>query len=114
VYGRYNLIRLLVAGVFVLGDLYLLGLWIFAFMRTGKNFFLLLAASTADAAIVAIINVGFAYDLPGIRRLDPSNLLYAAGFFVLPPLALLLAIVGQTIFVRWALRGTPGASEPPV
>ena len=113
-YAQFYLVRLFLAGVFILADLYLLGLWTFAFVRTGKNFFLLLAISIAGAVFVGIINAAFAYDLPGIKRFDPSNILYGAAFFVLQPFVLLLAIVGQTMFVKWILRSAPRASEPSV
>lgn len=104
-YTQFYFVRLLVAAIAVLADMYLLGLWIFAFIRTGKRFFLLLAVSGAGALFLGIIAAAFAYyDLSGMKRFDPYNTLYGATYFALQPLILLLAIVGQTLLVRSLLQ----------
>jgi len=108
-YAQFYVVRLFVAIILVLGDLYLIGLWTFAFLRSGKKFFLVLAICAAGAVFLGIINAAFAYDVEGMRRLDPSNTLYGAVFFVLQPFFFLLAIIAQTMFVKWALRKETGS-----
>jgi hypothetical protein len=105
-YTQFYGIRLLVAAALILGGLYALGLWCFAFIRTSFAFFLLLAISSAGSLFLGLINAVYAYNLSAMRELDPLNVIYGS-FLVLQPVVLLLSLIGQTILVRWLLRNTP-------
>ena len=67
------------------------------------HFCLLLVVSSVGALFVAIIAAAFAYDLAGVKRFDPGNVIYGFSFFV-QPLVALLAAAGQTCLVVWLLR----------
>ena len=92
-------------------DLYSAGLWSFAYVRTALPFCLLLVVSSVGALFVAIIAAAFAYDLAGVKRFDPGNVIYGFSFFVVQPLVALLAAVGQTWIVVWLVRAHRSKSD---
>jgi hypothetical protein len=109
-YAQFYSIRLCVAVVLILGNLYALALWCFAFVRSTFSFFVLLAVSSAGALFLGLINTAYAYNLSAIKQVDPLNIIYGS-FLLLQPVVLLLALTGQTILVRRFLRNI---SDKPV
>jgi len=103
-YTQFYHIRLIVTVVGLAVDLYSVGLWSVAFMRTGRRFFVLLAMASADALFLSLVGTAFAYDLAGMKRFDPGNILYGFSCFVAQPVVALLTVVGQTLLVRWLLQ----------
>jgi heme A synthase len=92
---------------FVIGDLYILGLWFYAAARTGLWFFWILVAAGLVFLLVAIANVALVYDTPHIRELLGQQFVLCYEIFLgIQPLNLLLGAVGYTMFVRWAVRSS--------
>ena len=110
-YAQYYYIRLIVLAVLVVLDMYAAGLWCFAYVRTALPFCLVLALASLGALFGAVIATAFAYDLAGIKRFDPANIIYGFSFFVLQPLVALVTIVGQTWLVTWLIRAKAGKSH---
>jgi len=110
VYAQYYYIRLVVLAVLVLLDVYLAGLWSFAYVRTALPFCLVLALASFGALFGAVIATAFAVDLAGIKRFDPANVIYGFSYFVLQPFVALVAVVGQTWLVIWLTRAKASKS----
>jgi 4-hydroxybenzoate polyprenyltransferase len=72
-------------------------------MRFGSSSCLLLALASVGALFLALVAAAFPFDLPGMKRFDPTNIVYGFSYFVLP-LAALAATFGQTLFVIWVVR----------
>jgi hypothetical protein len=104
VYAQFYDLRLFVIAVNVLLDVYSLGLWSFAFVRTRRQFFVLLAVCSIGALLLALVGGAFAYDFAGMKRFDPANRLYGVTYFVVQPLVALGTVVGQTLLVACLLR----------
>jgi len=64
--AHFHVVHRIATLAFVLGDLYLLGLWFYAIARTGLLFFWILAGAGIVFLVLAVINVALAYDLQGI------------------------------------------------
>jgi hypothetical protein len=110
VYAQYYYIRLIVLAVLVLLDVYSAGLWSFAYVRTALPFCLILALASLGALFGAVISTAFAYDLAGMKRFDPTNIVYGFSFFVVQPFVALLAVGGQTWLVVWLIRAKASKS----
>jgi heme/copper-type cytochrome/quinol oxidase subunit 3 len=110
VYAQYYYIRLIVLGVLVLLDVYGSGLWFFAYVRTALPFCSVLALASLGALFGAVIATAFAYDLAGIKRFDPANIIYGFSFFVIQPFVALVAVVGQTWLVICLIRAKASKS----
>jgi hypothetical protein len=104
VYAQFYDVRLFVIAVNVLLDVYSVGLWSFAFVRTRRQFFILLVISSIGALFLALVGGAFAYDFAGMKRFDPANRLYGVTYFLVQPLIALLTIVGQTLLVTWLVH----------
>ena len=83
----------------ILIDLYSVSLWTYAWMRFGSLSCLLLALASVGALFLALVAAAFPFDLAGMKRFDPTNIVCGFSYFVLQPLAALAATVGQTIWV---------------
>jgi hypothetical protein len=110
-YAQFHDVRLFVIAVNVLLDVYSLGLWAFGYMRTRRQFFLLLVIASLGALFGSLVGGAFAYDFAGMKRFDPANRLYAVTFFVVQPLIALLTVVGQTLLVMWLVRARASNSH---
>jgi hypothetical protein len=104
VYAQFYSIRLIVAVLMIVIDLYSVGLWTYAWMRFGSLSCLLLALASVGALFLALVAAAFSFDLAGMKRFDPTNIVYGFSYFVLQPLVALAATVGQTLFVIWVVR----------
>ena len=107
-YAQYYYIRLLVLAVLVALDVYSTGLWSFAYVRTAMPFCLVLASF--GALFGAVIATAFAYDLAGLKRFDPANIIYGFSFFMVQPFVALVAVFGQTWLVIWLIRAKASKS----
>jgi hypothetical protein len=110
VYTQFYEVRLVVLALAVLLDLYAVGLWLFAFVRTRQWFCLLLAFCAAGALLFTLVQGAFAYDFLAMKRFDPANRLYGFSYFVLQPVIAVLTIIGETLLVIWLAR--PRAKNP--
>jgi len=110
------LVRLSVAVSFAVANLYLFGLWCFAFMRTGFSFFWLLAIASGASLLEGIFTVLLAYDFAGWEHFFGRKLFVISYevFLSLQPVISLAALVGCTMFVRWVLRDRSQASNQPL
>jgi hypothetical protein len=100
-----RLIQLVASGAFLVGDLYLLVLWIYAVVRTRLIFFWILAVAGLFYLLLAMINAGLIYAPEQIRNaVGPHFLTLYAVFLLFQPFNLLLAVVGHTVLVNWVLR----------
>jgi hypothetical protein len=106
-------VRLSVAVSFAVANLYLFGLWCFAFMRTGLRFFWVLAISSGASLLIGIFTAVLAYDFTGWEQFFGHQLFIISYevFLSLQPVVSLVALVGCTMFVRWVLRERPQASN---
>jgi hypothetical protein len=111
--AHFHVVHRIATLAFVLGDLYLLGLWFYAIARTGLLFFWILAGAGIVFLVLAVINVALAYDLQGIQKLLGSQFvpLYEI-FLAVQPLNLLLGAIGHTMLVRWIVRSHVRATSP--
>ena len=103
-YAQFYSIRLIVVALMILINLYSVGLWTYAWRRFGSLSCLLLALASVGACFLALVAAAFAFDVAGMKRFDPENILYGFSYFVLEPLVAVAAIVGQTLFVIWVVR----------
>lgn len=103
-YAQFYNIRLLVDAVIIGVNLYSIGLWIYAWMRFGSLSFMVLAVASVGAFFLALVVAAFAYDVAGMKRLDPTHILYGFSYFVVQPCLALTTIIGQTLLVRWLIR----------
>ncbi len=110
-YAQYYYIRLLVLALLILLDVYSAGLWSFAYVRTALPFCLVLALASFGALFGAVIATAFAYDLAGMKRFDPANIIYGFSFFVVQPFVALVAVVGQSWLVIWLIRAKASKSH---
>ena len=110
-YAQYYYIRLIVLALSVALDLYSAGLWSFAYIRTALPFCLVLVVTSVGALLVTLVAAAFAYDLAGIKRFDPGNIIYGFSFFLLQPLVTLLTAAGQTWLVIWLIRNRRGSNQ---
>jgi hypothetical protein len=104
VYAQFYSIRLIVAALMILIDLYSVGLWTYAWTRFGSLSCLLLALASVGALFLALVAAAFSFDLAGMKQFDPPNIIYGFSYFVLEPAVALAAVVGQTLFVIWVVR----------
>jgi hypothetical protein len=108
-------VRLATHMAFVVMDLYLLGLWCFALMRTGRMFFWILAISAAGSLFIAMIGTALScYDSKWWEHIvgpGPFRVFYEV-FLAVQPLNFFLAIIGYTILVQWILASQRVISEP--
>ena len=106
-------VRLSVAVSFAVANLYLFGLWCFAFTRTGLSFFWLLAIASGASLLEGIFTVLLTYDFVGWEQFFGRQLFVISYevFLSLQPVISLAALVGCTMFVRWVLRERPQASN---
>jgi hypothetical protein len=106
-------VRLSVAVSFAVANLYLFGLWCFAFMRTGLRFFWVLAIASGASLLEGIFTVLLAYNFAGWEQFFGRQLFIISYevFLSLQPVISLLALVGCTMFVRWVFRERPEASN---
>jgi hypothetical protein len=106
-------VRLSVAVSFAVANLYLFGLWCFAFMRTGLSFFWLLAIASGASLLEGIFTVLLAYDFAGWEQFFGRHLFIISYevFLGLQPVISLATLVGCTMLVRWVLRERPQASN---
>jgi hypothetical protein len=111
VYAQYDYIRLVVLAVLILLDVYAVGLWSFAYVRTALPFCLVLALASFGALFGAVIATAFAYDVAGMKRFDPANIIYGFSFFVVQPFVALVAVLGQTWLVIWLIRAKASKSH---
>jgi hypothetical protein len=111
VYAQFYSIRLIVAVLMIVIDLYSVGLWTYAWMRFGSLSCLLLAIASVGALFVALVAAAFSLNLAGIKRFDSTNLVYGFSYFVLQPSVALAAVIGQTLFVMWVVRNRGKHSE---
>jgi hypothetical protein len=88
----------------ILINLYSVGLRTYAWMRFGSLSCLLLAIASVGAFFLSLVAAAFAFDVAGMKRFDPTNILYGFSYFVLQPLVALAATIGQTLFVIWVVR----------
>jgi hypothetical protein len=85
-------------------DLYSVGLWAYAWVRFGSLSCLLLAIASVGALFLALVAAAFSFNLAGMKRFDPTNIIYGFSYFVLQPSVALAAVIGQTLFVMWVVR----------
>jgi hypothetical protein len=111
VYAQFYYARLIVLAVSLVIDVYSAGLWSFAFIRTGLPFCIPLAIASVGAFFVALVAAAFAFDLGGMKHLDPANVVYGFSLFVMQPCVGLLSVLGQTWLVVWLLRAGPKKSH---
>ncbi len=101
----FRLIQLVASCAFLVGDLYLLGLWIYAATRTRLIFFWILALAGLCYSVLAIVNAALVFAPEQIRNAFGSQFTTVYGVFVLcQPFNLILAAIGHTVLVRWIVR----------
>ena len=103
-YAQFYSIRLIVAVLMIVIDLYSVVLWTYAWMRFGSLSCLLLAIASVGALFVALVAAAFSFNLAGMKRFDPTNIVYGFSYFVLQPSVAVAAVIGQTLFVMWVVR----------
>jgi len=111
VYAQYYYIRLIVLAVSLLVAVYSTGLWSFAYVRTGLLFCMPLVIASVGAFFVALVGAAFAFDLAGMKHLDPANIVYGFSFFVVQPCVALLTVLGQTWLIVWLIGSGPKKSH---
>lgn len=100
----FRLIQLIASGAFLVGDLYLLVLWIYAAVRTRLIFFWILAFAGFFYFVLALVNATLVYAPEQVRNtLGPQFLTFYAVFLVAQPFNLFLAVIGHTALVRWVV-----------
>src|SRR5947199_7771502 len=100
-----RLIQLIASGAFLVGDLYLLILWIYAVVKTRLIFFWILAVAGLFYLLLAGVNASLVYAPEQIRNgIGPQFLTIYAVFLLFQPFNLLLAILGHTVLVNWVVR----------
>ena len=108
-----RLIQLIASGAFLIGDLYLLVLWIYAVIRTRLVFFWILAFAGLFYCLLAIVNFALIYAPQQIRdAIGPGFLTFYTVFLLFQPLNLLLAVIGHTVLVSWVIRAQRHESSP--
>lgn len=101
----FRLIQLIASGAFLVGDLYLLGLWIYAVVRTRLIFFWILTFAGLFYCLLALANAALVFAPEQIRNsLGPQFLSVYAIFLLSQPLNLLVAVIGHTVLVSWVIR----------
>jgi len=101
----FRLIQLVASGAFLIGDLYLLGLWIYAVVRTQLIFFWILALAGLCYTLLAIVNATLVFAPEQVRNTFGSQFMTVYAVFLLcQPFNLLLAAIGHTVLVRWVVR----------
>jgi hypothetical protein len=108
-----RLIQLIGSGAFLLGDLYLLVLWIYAVIRTRLIFFWILTFAGLFYLLLALGNAALIYAPEQIRNaVGPQFLTLYAVFFLFQPFNLLLAMIGHTVLVSWVVRTQRNEKAP--
>lgn len=101
----FRQIQLIASAAFLLGDIYLLGLWIYAVVRTQLIFFWILAFAGMFYAVLAIANAALIFAPEQVRSaLGAQYLTLYAVFLLCQPFNLLLAVIGHTVLVSWVIR----------
>ena len=102
-----HVVSLVTALAFVVGDIYVIALWAFGVARTGYAFFWILTASAVVFLLLAIINavliIAPRWSVEFVGR-DMFFIGYAV-FLAVQPIALTVSLVGQTLMLRYVLRG---------
>src|SRR5947209_2208668 len=111
--GSLRLIQLIASAAFLVGDLYLLILWVYAVVKTRLIFFWILAIAGLFYVLLAGVNASLVYAPEQIRNaLGPQFLTIYAVFLLFQPFNLLLAIIGHTVLVGWAVRAERHERSP--
>ena len=108
-----RLIQLIASGAFLVGDAYLLILWIYAVVKTRLIFFWILAVAGLFYLMLAGVNASLVYAPEQVRNaVGPQFLTLYAVFLLFQPFNLLLAIIGHTVLVSWAIRAERHERSP--
>ena len=108
-----RLIQVIASGAFLIGDLYLLILWIYAVVRTRLIFFWILTFAGVFYLLLAIINAALVYAPEQVRNaVGPQFLTLYAVFLLFQPFNLLLAMIGHTVLVSWVVRAERHERSP--
>ena len=99
-------LRNLVVIVYVMGDGYLLCLWLFAFVRSKQRYFLLLIVAGVGFVSISVLGGIIIFVQSGIlpKLSDAQMMVLGWCFICLQPISMVLAIVGNTMVVRWITR----------
>ncbi|HLW34940.1 MAG TPA: hypothetical protein VKS98_04705 [Chthoniobacterales bacterium] len=85
--------------------MYLLGLWIYAAVRTRLIFFWILALAGLCYLLLAIVNAALVFGPEQVRNAFGSQFTTVYAVFVLcQPFNLVLAAIGHTVLVNWVVR----------
>jgi len=101
----FRLVQLIASCAFLVGDLYLLGLWIYAVVRTRLIFFWILALAGLCYLLLAIVNAVLVFGPEQVRNSLGSQFTTVYAVFLLcQPFNLVLAAIGHTVLVNWVIR----------
>jgi len=91
---------------FAVGEIFLAGVWFYAWSRTKLMFFALLSIAYVGFAFISVVVALLAFDgslgerIMGQAAYDQ----FRTWFFAMQPFVLLVGVVGYTMMVRWILR----------
>jgi hypothetical protein len=108
--------RLLIEAVWLVGGIYLLGLWCYALIRSRLRLFWLLVISNVVAVAIDLIGVVTMFsDDP--RDATFLGVIHASSFrqamYGVKPVFFLLNLVAYTLIVRRIIRAKTDAMQPP-
>ena len=109
----FRLIQLIASVAFLIGDLYLALLWIYAVIRTRLLFFWILSLAGLFYLLLAAVNLALVYAPERVRNaVGPQFLSFYAAFLLFQPFNLLLAVIGHTVLVSWVVRAERHERSP--
>jgi hypothetical protein len=98
---------------FAVGEVFLAGLWFYAWSRTKLMFFALLSVAYVGFSFISVIVALLAFDGSLGQRIlgEAAYDQFRIWFFAMQPFVLLVSLVGYIKMVRWILRCHPAQSS---